>query len=135
AGLFARTSMAQRFMGELESAVLAKVPAYDYLKQAGASVMGLGEMAEHPLVLAQIGDAWRIGVQTDAAEDDLVAVFIPNSPNPFTGSLFLMRRDKVQPAQVPLAAAIGCLRRCGVGAGPIMRTLSEGRSDVLTRQS
>src|SRR3984885_11265061 len=43
AGLFARTRPAQRIMTELESSVLSKVPAYEYLKQAGASVLGLGE--------------------------------------------------------------------------------------------
>ena len=40
AGLFARTRPAQRIMAELESSVLSKVPAYEYLKQAGASVHG-----------------------------------------------------------------------------------------------
>jgi uncharacterized protein (DUF58 family) len=59
AGLFARTQPAQRIMAELESSVLSKVPAYEYLKQAGASVMGLGETADHPVVFAQLGGARR----------------------------------------------------------------------------
>jgi uncharacterized membrane protein len=88
AGLFAQTRLAQGFVTELESSVLSKVPAYEYLKQAGASIMGLGEMEQHPVVLAHLGGAWRIGLQTDVAEGGLVAVFIPNSPNPFSGSLF-----------------------------------------------
>lgn len=116
AGLFARTRPAQRIMAELEFSVLSKVPAYEYLKQAGASVMGLGEMADHPVVLAQLGGAWRIGVQTDVVGGGLVAVFIPNSPNPMSGSVFLVAGDSVRPASVPLAAAIGCLRRCGAGS-------------------
>jgi uncharacterized membrane protein len=116
AGLFAKTRLAQRIMSELESSVLSKVPAYEYLKQAGASVMGLGEMADHPVVLAQLGGAWRIGVQTDVVGGGLVAVFVPNSPNPMSGSVFLVPADSVRPASVPLAAAIGCLRRCGAGS-------------------
>ena len=116
AGLFARTRPAQRIMAELESSVLSKVPAYEYLKQAGASVMGLGEMADHPVVLAQLGGAWRIGVQTDVVGGGLVAVFVPNSPNPMSGSVFLVAADSVRPAKVPLATAIGCLRRCGAGS-------------------
>jgi uncharacterized membrane protein len=63
AGPFARTRPAQRIVAELESSVLSKVPAYEYLKQAGASVMGLGEMADHPVVFLQMGDAWRIGAR------------------------------------------------------------------------
>ena len=116
AGLFARTPLAQRIMAGLESSVLSKVPAYEYLKQAGASVMGLGEMADHPVVLTQLGGAWRIGVQTGGMSGGLVAVFVPNSPNPMSGSVFLVAADSVRPASVPLAAAIGCLRRCGAGS-------------------
>ena len=123
AGLFARTRLAQQIVGELESSVLSKVPAYEYLKQAGASVMGLGEMADHPVVLAQLGGAWRIGVQTGAVSG-LVSVFVPNSPNPMSGSVFLVASDRIRPATVPLAAAIGCLRRCGAGSEVFLRELA-----------
>jgi uncharacterized membrane protein len=123
AGLFARTILAQRIMSELESAVLSKVPAYDYLKQAGSSMMGLGEMAEHPLVLAQFGGAWRLGVQTDAVVGGLAAVFVPNSPNTFSGSVFFVASDNIRPLDVPLAQALGCLERCGAGGGSLLSKL------------
>lgn len=124
AGLFARTLMAQKFASKLESAMLSKVPAYDYLKQAGSSMMGLGEMAEHPVVLAQLGDVWRLGVQTDIVQDGLAAVFIPNSPNTFSGSVFFVARDRVQRLDVSLARALRCLERCGVGGGSLLGNLS-----------
>ena len=116
AGLFARTRPAKRIMAGLEDSVLSKVPAYEYLKQAGASVMGLGETADHPVVFAQLGGAWRIAVQTGVVGGGLVAIFVPNSPNPMSGSVFLVAADSVRPAKVPLATAIGCLRRCGAGS-------------------
>ena len=126
AGLFARTRLAQQIVGELEFSVLSKVPAYEYLKQAGASVMGLGEMADHPVVLAQLGGAWRIGVQTGAVGGGLVAIFVPNSPNPMSGSVFLVASDSVRPAKAPLAAAIGCLRRCGAGSEAFLSEFTPG---------
>jgi uncharacterized membrane protein len=104
--------------------MLSKVPAYDYLKQAGSSMMGLGEMAEHPVVLAQLGGSWRLGVQTDMAQGGLAAVFIPNSPNTFSGSVFFVARDSVQQLDVPLARALRCLERCGVGGGALLGDLS-----------
>jgi uncharacterized membrane protein len=124
AGLFARTLLAQKIMSELESAVLSKVPAYDYLKQAGSSMMGLGEMAEHPVVLVRLGDAWRLGVQTDIVQGGLTAVFLPNSPNTFSGSVFFVACDRVQRLDLPLAGALHCLERCGVGGGSLLGNLS-----------
>jgi len=56
-------------------------------------------------------------VQTDVVGEGLVAVFVPNSPNPSSGGVFLVAADRVRPAGVPLAAAMGALRRCGTGAG------------------
>ena len=124
AGLFAQTLLAQRIVSGLEGTVLSKLPGYEYLKQAGTSVLGLGETAEHPVVLAQLGDAWRIGVQTDSIGDGYVAVFLPNSPNPMSGSVFLIAADHVRPADVPLATAIASLRRCGIGSGALLSTLT-----------
>jgi uncharacterized membrane protein len=107
AGLFAQTVAAQRFVHGLEGSVLSKLPGYEYLKQAGTSVLGLGETADHPVVLAHLGGAWRIGVQTDHAGDDLVVVFVPNSPNPMSGSVFFVAADRVRPLEGSLASAIG----------------------------
>ena len=98
AGLFARTRPAQRIMAGLESSVLSKVPAYEYLKQAGASVMGLGEMADHPVVLAQLGGAWRIGVQTDVVRR-LGRGFRPQFPEPDVGIGLSRRRRQRPPGQ------------------------------------
>jgi hypothetical protein len=61
AGLFARTMRAQRIVRELEVSVLSKVPGYEYMKQAGASMLGVGETADYPVILANLGGAWRIG--------------------------------------------------------------------------
>ena len=116
--------LAQRIVSGLEATVLSKLPGYEYLKQAGTSVLGLGETAEHPVVLAQLGDAWRIGVQTDSIGGGYVAVFLPNSPNPMSGSVFLIAADHVRPANVPLATAIASLRRCGIGSGALLSTLT-----------
>ena len=48
-------------------------------------MLGVGETADYPVVLANLGGAWRIGVQTDVLGEHLVAVFIPNSPNALSG--------------------------------------------------
>ncbi len=92
AGLLAQTLFAQRIVSGLEATVLSKVPGYEYLKQAGTSVLGLSESAEHPVVLADFGGSWRIGVQTDSVVGGYVAVFIPNSPNPSSSVGFRAKR-------------------------------------------
>jgi hypothetical protein len=56
--------------------------------------------------------------------ENLVAVFVPNSPNPLSGGVFLIAADRVRPADVSLAAAMGTLRRCGTGSGTLFSELA-----------
>ena len=63
-------------------------------------------------------------MQTDVLGENLVAVFVPNSPNPLSGGVFLIAADRVRPAGVSLAAAMGALRRCGTGPGTLFGELA-----------
>lgn len=122
AGLLARTLWARRLVNELEGSLLSKIPGNEYIKQAGTSVLGVSELAEHPVVLVELGGAWRIGVQTDVVGENLVAVFLPNAPNPVSGGVFLVAANRVRPANVSLAAAMGALRRCGTGSAILVNS-------------
>ncbi len=119
AGLVARTVTAQRVIDILESSVLSKIPAYDYLKQESASALGVAEIAEHPVVLVPMEGGWQLGVQTEAVSDGLVSIFVPGAPDPHSGSVFFFSRDNVRPAGIKLVTALNCLRRCGAGASAL----------------
>ena len=116
AGLVARTVAAQRVIDALESSVLSKIPAYDYLKQESASALGVAEIAELPLVFVPMEGGWQLGVQIEALTGGLVSIFVPGAPNPHSGSVFFFSTDTVRPAGIKLAAGLNCLRRCGAGA-------------------
>ncbi len=119
AGLVARTVTAQRVIDALESLVLSKIPAYDYLKQESASALGVAEIGELPVVFVPMKGGWQLGVQTEALSDGLVSIFVPGAPNPHSGAVFFFSTDNVRPAGIKLVAALNCLRRCGAGASAI----------------
>jgi uncharacterized membrane protein len=119
AGLVANTVTAQRLVNALESSLLSKIPGYDYLKQESASVLGVAEIAELPVVFVPMEGGWQIGVQTEALSDGMVSIFVPGAPNPHSGSVFFFSRDTVRPAGIKLAVALNCLRRCGAGASAL----------------
>jgi uncharacterized membrane protein len=66
----------------------------------------------------------RLGVQTDMAGSCLAAVFIPNSPNAFSGSVVFVASDKVRPLDLPLASALNCLEQLGAKGGSFLSNLS-----------
>jgi uncharacterized membrane protein len=119
AGLVAHTLIAQRFVNALESSVLSKIPAYEYLKQESASALGVAEIGELPVVFVPMEGGWQLGVQTEALSNGLVSIFVPGAPNPHSGSVFFFPTDIVRPAGIKMAAGLGCLRRCGAGASAL----------------
>ena len=112
AGLVANTLIAQRLVNALESSVLSKIPAYEYLKQ-------VAEIGELPVVFVPMEGGWQLGVQTEALSNGLVSIFVPGAPNPHSGSIFFFSMDNVRPAGIKLPAGLNCLRRCGAGASAL----------------
>lgn len=124
AGLIARTVTAQELVKMLESSILSKIPAYEYLKQEGASALGVATMTEQPIVLVESDIGWLIGVQTEAASGEFVTVFVPGAPNPHSGAVYFVRADRIRSADVKLVAALNCMRRCGLGAPALLTNFS-----------
>jgi uncharacterized membrane protein len=119
AGLIAHTIIGQRLVGVLESSMLSKIPAYEYLKQESASALGVAEIGELPVVFVPMEGGWQLGVQTETLSNGLVSIFVPGAPNPHSGSVFFFPTEVVRPAGIKLAAGLNCLRRCGAGASAL----------------
>ena len=125
-GCFARTALAKKITNGLEGAVLSNVPGYEFLKGMSESTLGVAKEGAYPVVLVRFDDAWQIGFQVEAIENGLVAVFIPDAPNPQSGAVHLLMADRITPAEIPLAAALKCLKRLGAGSNALLRGLSLG---------
>lgn len=121
AGMLARTALANRLVSRLESSVLSAVPGYLFVKAIGESLLGVESTLAYPTVLVRGEDAWRIGFLIERLESGILTVFLPDSPNPNSGSVCFVNADCVQPVAVSQAAAFKCLKRLGLGANPLLR--------------
>ena len=52
-------------------------------------------------------------------------MFVPDAPNPLSGSVFFMGPERVRRTDVPVAAALKCLRQLGAGSHALLRNLAE----------
>ena len=119
AGLVADTAAARGLVDALELSLLSKIPGYEYLKQEGASALGVAEIAELPVFFVPMEGGWQLGVQIETLSGGLVAIFVPGAPNPHSGSVFFFSTEILRPAGIKLAVALNCLRRCGAGASAL----------------
>jgi uncharacterized membrane protein len=119
AGLIAHTLIGQRLVNTLESSVLSKIPAYEYLKQESASALGVAEIGELPVVFVPMEGGWQLGVQTETLSNGLVSIFIPGAPNPHSGSVFFFPTEVVRPAGIELVTGLTlpqAMRRGRIGS-------------------
>jgi uncharacterized membrane protein len=126
AGFFARTALAQRLVNQLEGSVLSNLPGYYFLKGTGESMLGVDRAGPHPVVLARFAGSSQLGFQIEALENGLVAVFIPNAPDPHAGTVHFLAADRVTPLAVSPGAAFRCLKRLGAGSRSLLAGAAPG---------
>ena len=121
AGLFAQTRPAKELLGWLESTLLSNIPGYSFVKSLGEEVAGANAARSNTPILARFDDAWQIGFLVERIPEGRVAVFIPDAPSPWSGSVLIMDEERVKPLEVPSASTLKSLKRLGEGTAELVK--------------
>ncbi len=115
AGLAAKSSLGKSTFQVLDAKLLMLFPGYAFVK--GFSDTAVGENDQQALIpiLAKLDDATHLAFEVDRTDRDLVVVFLPGSPNPWSGNVAYMTPDRVERLDMSLPEAVKCLRRLGRG--------------------
>jgi len=120
-GFFARTAIAKKAIHWLETSVLANLPGYEFLKNTFASSLGVESGHEYKVILAWINGSWQLAFLIELIEGGYVAAFVPNAPNPQSGSIIFVSEEMTRVINISSAEAIKCLRRVGAGSNKLLR--------------
>jgi len=124
AGLFVGTRIGRRISGRLEQLVLRKVPGYTLFKGAAYGMAGLETKSELSVALARIEDAWMLAFVVERHASGLATVFVPSAPTPAAGSIYYLPADRLKLLDVPVADAMACIMRLGVGSRELLEHVS-----------
>jgi uncharacterized membrane protein len=100
----------------VEQSVLAKIPGYLLVK--GLTRQLAGQRDEHlwkPAVV-ELGASHVLAFIIEQTDDGRYVVFVPSVPSPVVGSVHILRRERVYPANVSFAQTFNALSRWGSGA-------------------
>jgi uncharacterized membrane protein len=116
AGLFARTSYAKRIVDVLEGGILIHLPFYDLLKARTDSILKPDQLQGMAPVVVRFDDSWQVAFEIERVEGGAVALFLPGSPDPWSGGLVVVEEARVSPLDltVPIVAKIA--QRLGRGS-------------------
>jgi uncharacterized membrane protein len=113
-GLLAASRMGKSFAGWIENNVMVLFPGYQYMKNMAQSATGLESGQNYPVVLV-LADGWMIGFLMDVLPDNTAVVFVPGSPNPWSGDVKMFDRSEIKETSLTQKEALSFLRRTGLG--------------------
>jgi uncharacterized membrane protein len=121
AGLLARVALARKAVGALEANVLSRLPIYALMKTKTQSLLSPDDIEGMSVVAMRFDDCWQIGFEIERIESGKVALFLPGSPDPWSGSVCIAEQDRVTPLDLPVATVANMARRLGRGANEALR--------------
>jgi len=118
-GLFAVTRIGKNFSRSIENSILNKLPGYTFIKTMSESMMGMEKEDAKTAVMVRFDDSMQIGFLIEELDNEMVSVFIPGSPSPWSGAVFLVQRSRISPMNIPAKDAMFILSQMGKGAKKI----------------
>jgi uncharacterized membrane protein len=120
AGMVARQALAGNLMRQLETRLLEKLPGYAMIKNVLKGFDTSQEGGVKP-VIVKLGSAERAGFEVQRLADGRSVVFIPDSPNAFSGITLVLPPDQVTHLDVPLNRVIECSQNYGHGLDSLVQ--------------
>ena len=87
AGLAARSVYVKRFQESIDSKLKILIPGYALIRGFTRSIHKDGEDDHMTPVIAKFIDSSQIGVEVERLENGMVVVYLPGSPNPWSGNI------------------------------------------------
>jgi len=117
AGIIAKGATAKDILKSIESKLLFAIPGYTFVKGMTDSLNSSEEAAKAFVpVIAKFDDNAQIGFEIERTEKGNVVVYLPGSPNPWSGSVVYVNADRVEMLDMTVAEAINNIRHLGRGS-------------------
>lgn len=114
AGLIARRAIGKRFLGFIEKYLLMLFPRYSIFKEQLSGNIGGHEFQNSmtPVYVECMGIE-RIAMEIERDDEGRVVVFLPGSPDPWTGTVIILKETQVRPLPVDFASTMATFEQLG----------------------
>lgn len=118
-GLIIRTRLF-RFLNRAEDRYLLKIPGYKLAKETVQQFFGKNRSFFKEVVLVDIfnSGALMTGFITDD-QGDIVSVFVPTGPNPTSGNIYHLQKDRVTKTTASVDVGMKTIISCGAGSAEV----------------
>jgi len=121
AGLLARSTPGRRSFKWLDQKLMELIPGYAFVKGFTGSMEEGDDKKVLVPVLIRLDDQAQIGFEVERLDNGLVAVYLPGSPDTWSGVVAYMTEDRVEKLDTDFATASKTLRTLGRGSNLLFK--------------
>jgi len=125
AGLLANSPAGKRAFNSLDIKLMALLPGYAFVKGIAGSMDDKEDKKVLTPVLAKFDDQSQVGFEVERMDNGLVAVFLPGSPDTWSGTVAYMTEDRVEKLNIDFTTATKTLRTLGRGSNELFNNNSK----------
>lgn len=121
AGFIARTSGAKNLIRKIEDGVLSFVPGYSFMKNMNERMMGIESNTNLKVILVPTDAGLQFAFLIEEINENKFAVFIPDAPNPYSGSVVFVDKKDITEVGISQKEALACIRKLGFGSKNLLK--------------
>ena len=122
AGLFARSKPGKRAFNWLDLKLTSIIPGYSFVKELEGSMKNKEEANRTLIpVIIKLDDQAQVGYEVERLDNGLVAVFLPSSPDTWSGMVAYMTDDRVERLNTDFTTLTRSLRTLGRGSQSLFK--------------
>lgn len=123
-GAAARTTAGRVLREWLEQVLFARLPGYRLFRSVTGRLAGEEEGHAWQPALLETDDALVPAFIVEEIDAHRIAVFVPSSPTPFAGQVFILARERVHPVAVSFSQAIQSVTGWGAGSKALVAAMT-----------
>ncbi|MBZ9937845.1 DUF502 domain-containing protein [Mesorhizobium sp. BR1-1-16] len=130
-GLLVRSAPGRWVQRRMEAWIFERVPGYKLAKAfASDQILGEGDGRTIRPALATIEDGQCPAFVMDELADGRLLVFVPGSPAPMAGALYIFTAEKVEILDIPLMPFVQAISSWGLGMADLLQGASLAKQSI-----
>lgn len=121
AGILGRTAKAQKLVQKLEDGILSFIPGYSFIKKTNENIMGFESDQDLKVILVPTDAGLQFAFLIEKIDEGKFAVFIPDAPNPWSGSVVFVEKKDITEVGISQKEALACIRKLGYGSAALLK--------------
>jgi len=116
AGLFARSPLGRNLHSKLDAILLNVFPGYAWLKGVIGNIQDTDAEKVLKPVLVRFDDFYQLAFESDRFKEGLVAIYMPDAPDPRSGTVGYVTADRIQPIDAGFLDVVKSCKHIGRGS-------------------